>query len=65
MHEFWDVERYVRNFESGLKVSWEMFTSGKPISHIYITEAKENLNTAKVVSLRDVYGLSWCNYGFL
>jgi hypothetical protein len=40
MHPYWDVARYVKNFESGLNVVWELFLDGKPAQHIRIQESK-------------------------
>ena len=41
MHPYWDVPRYVKSFESGLKQAWDQYLSGKPKTHITITESKE------------------------
>ncbi len=42
MHPFWDVSTYVKNFERGLKKSWDRYLSGKPNEHIYIKEDKQD-----------------------
>ena len=42
MHPFWDVARYVKNFEIGLKTSWRNFRSGRPIDHIFIEENNQS-----------------------
>lgn len=41
MHRYWDVARYVKNFEAGLQTAWESFLSGKEPEHIYIQESEE------------------------
>jgi protein O-GlcNAc transferase len=38
MHPYWDVPRYVKNFETGLTVAWERYLSGKSPTHITIEE---------------------------
>jgi hypothetical protein len=39
MHRYWDVARYVKNFE-GLQTAWTAF-SGKEPEHIYIEEMRK------------------------
>ena len=39
MHPYWDVPRYVKNFETGLTKAWELFLDGKPPEHIKIVES--------------------------
>jgi len=41
MHPYWDVARYVKNFEAGLEMAWERFIQGKRPEHIYIKESAE------------------------
>jgi protein O-GlcNAc transferase len=41
MHPYWDVARYVKNFETGLKAVWNNFLEGNPPQHIYIVETEE------------------------
>ena len=41
LHPYWDVPRYTRNFETGLKHAWEQYLSGKPKQHIYVKESDE------------------------
>jgi protein O-GlcNAc transferase len=41
MHRYWDVARYVKNFEAGLQTAWDSFLSGKEPGHIYIEESEE------------------------
>jgi len=41
LHPYWDVPRYTRNFETGLKHAWEQYLSGKPKQHIYVKEGDE------------------------
>jgi len=41
MHPYWDVARYVKNFETGLKTAWQYFLDGKDPEHIRIHETEE------------------------
>lgn len=41
MHPYWDVARYVKNFESGLRSAWEIFLRGDPPRHIFVEEREE------------------------
>ena len=41
MHPYWDVERYVQNFERGLKLAWSVYLSGNDVSHIYVLEEEK------------------------
>jgi protein O-GlcNAc transferase len=41
MHPYWDVPRYVKNFETGLTIAWERFLKGLPLDHIFIEESAE------------------------
>merc|ERR1712150_153646 len=41
MHPYWDIPRYVKNFENGLKIAWETFLSGKEKSHIEVFEDEQ------------------------
>ena len=38
MHPYWDVPRYVKNFERGLTMAWEAFMSGEPTDHIEVPD---------------------------
>ena len=38
MHEYWDTPRYVRNFETGLKMAWDNYLDGKDIDHVIVRE---------------------------
>jgi protein O-GlcNAc transferase len=38
MHQYWDVGRYVKNFESGLQIAWKRFLDGLVPEHIRIIE---------------------------
>jgi protein O-GlcNAc transferase len=40
MHPYWDVARYVKNFEVGLTTAWQWFLDDKSPDHIYIEETK-------------------------
>lgn len=41
MHPYWDVARYVKNFEHGLTLAWERFLQGLAPDHIKIAESVE------------------------
>lgn len=41
MHPYWDVPRYVQNFQTGLTLVWQNFLEGSPNKHIYVTESEE------------------------
>lgn len=41
MHPYWDVPRYVKNFEAGLTMAWERYLEGQPPEHITIEETEE------------------------
>lgn len=41
MHPYWDVPRYVKNFETGLTIAFERYLTGEPPSHIMIEETEE------------------------
>jgi protein O-GlcNAc transferase len=41
MHPYWDVPRYVKNFEAGLKTVWTKYLSGEPPDHITVEESEE------------------------
>lgn len=41
MHPYWDVARYVKNFEAGLEAAWSLFLEGKPPEHIIVSESDE------------------------
>ena len=41
MHPYWDVARYVKNFEAGLRIAWQHFLDGKDPQHIRIVESPE------------------------
>lgn len=40
MHPYWDVPRYVKNFEVGLTMAWERFLRGEPPEHLEIEETE-------------------------
>jgi protein O-GlcNAc transferase len=40
MHPYWDVARYVKNFESGLVTAWQSFLEGRDYNHIYVRETE-------------------------
>lgn len=40
MHPYWDVARYVKNFEAGLTMAWERFMAGQPPEHLFIQESE-------------------------
>ena len=39
MHPYWDVPRYVKNFEAGLTLVWSRFLDGLPPDHIRVEES--------------------------
>lgn len=39
MHPYWDVARYVKNFESGLQTAWSAFLDGQQPNHIQVKES--------------------------
>jgi len=41
MHPYWDVPRYVQNFQTGLTMAWQNFLDGLPKDHIHVTESEE------------------------
>ena len=41
MHPYWDVPRYVKNFEKGLTLAWERFLEGLEPDNIYVEESAE------------------------
>jgi protein O-GlcNAc transferase len=40
MHPYWDVPRYVKNFETGLTMAWQRFLNGQAPDHIVVVESK-------------------------
>jgi len=38
MHPYWDVPRYVENFQSGLTIVWDRFLDGKEMDHVEVVE---------------------------
>jgi protein O-GlcNAc transferase len=40
-HRYWDVGRYTKNFESGLRAVWSNFLDGKKPQHVFIEESLE------------------------
>jgi protein O-GlcNAc transferase len=41
MHPYWDVPRYVKNFEAGLKTVWTKYLSGEPPDHVTVVESDD------------------------
>jgi len=41
MHPYWDVPRYVNNFQNGLKAIWDNFLAGNEIGHVEVKEEGE------------------------
>mmetsp|Transcript_7651 Transcript_7651/g.11169 ORF Transcript_7651/g.11169 Transcript_7651/m.11169 type:complete len:166 (-) Transcript_7651:2747-3244(-) len=41
MHPYWDVARYVKNFQSGLQESWDRYLKGLQPDHITVVETEE------------------------
>ena len=40
MHPYWDVARYVKNFETGLTMAWDRYLRGEPPEHLEIEETE-------------------------
>jgi len=40
MHPYWDVARYVKNFEAGITTALERFLDGQPPGHIFVEESE-------------------------
>jgi len=40
MHPYWDVARYLKNFEVGLTMAWQRFLAGLPPDHLEIRETE-------------------------
>jgi len=38
MHPYWDVPRYVENFQTGLKIIWDGFIRGEKMDHVHVLE---------------------------
>ena len=38
MHPYWDVARYVKNFETGLQIAWQRYIDGLQPDNILIEE---------------------------
>ena len=45
MHPYWDVPRYVENFQLGLEIIWNNFLDGKDIDHVHVIEKGEEEGT--------------------
>ena len=52
MNPFWDLQRYVRNLESGFETVWDTFIHGRNIEHVYV--ADQGSNNSSVVE-NDTY----------
>lgn len=48
MHPYWDVPRYVSNFESGLRMIWNKFLSGDMVDHVHIVEDEDERGTLEI-----------------
>jgi len=44
LHPYWDVPRYVKNFERGLRMVWDAFLDGSPTNHIEVLEYGEEID---------------------
>lgn len=40
MHPYWDVPRYVKNFQEGLRIAWISYLAGKEPDHIEVIETE-------------------------
>jgi len=43
MHPYWDVPRYVRNFQTGLLMAWHNFIEGNPGTHNDVVEKSSDM----------------------
>ena len=41
LHPYWDMGRYVMNFQDGLMEAWRRFLAGLPPEHITVDESEE------------------------
>jgi hypothetical protein len=41
LHRYWDMGRYVLNFEDGIMEAWGRFLAGLPPDHITVVESEE------------------------
>ena len=48
LFQYWDVPRYVRNFEQGLMMAWDNYIDGKVIDHIMVSEDGEERGTMEI-----------------
>jgi len=48
MHPYWDVPRYVSNFEIGLRMIWNKFLSGDAVDHVHTVEEDDDRGTLEV-----------------
>lgn len=46
MHPYWDVPRYVKNFERALTMAWRAFLGGEAIKHISVVEDEDENGTS-------------------
>merc|ERR1712232_1091126 len=53
MHRYWDVSRYVRNFQTALFKVWDKFLSGESPDHIFVQE-KEKEEEGNVSNSNDI-----------
>ena len=40
MHPYWDVGRYVKNFEVGMNMAWDRYLKGEAPEHLYVEETE-------------------------
>lgn len=45
MNPFWDLQRYVRNLESGFESVWDTFIHGRNIEHVYVADRGSGSNS--------------------
>lgn len=41
LHPYWDVPRYVKNFEAGLEAVWLKYLAGEPPDHVSVVESDD------------------------
>jgi protein O-GlcNAc transferase len=46
MHPYWDVPRYVKNFEKALTMAWDAFLGGEDTKHITVVETEDEIGTS-------------------
>ena len=50
-HPYWDVNRYVKDFERGLLLAFKAYLEGKAVSHIDLSQEFDDNNIIKAEEL--------------